>query len=136
MKHQFQTVSSARKNVIAVAIVWAVLAGSALLGLLVSAVTCIFLEGMLLLVFLFVLFSVSKTKWGLYFENSLLIITNFANHRQYRLEDLRREDFVFVQNECQKKKNCGHLKIMGCSAVFNDVQQFEALKAYIREHFQ
>ena len=68
MKHQFQTVSSARKNVIAVAIVWVVLAGLALLGLLVSAVTCIFLEGMLLLVFLFVLFSVSKTKWGLYFD--------------------------------------------------------------------
>lgn len=70
------------------------------------------------------------------FEGNLLVITNTANQEQFYLKDLRHSDFVFSQSQAQKKKNCAHLKIIGSSAVFNDVQNVEELKAYIDENFQ
>ncbi|MBQ7336709.1 MAG: hypothetical protein IJW92_09595 [Clostridia bacterium] len=136
MKNQFRTISMSKKNIKVVLLTWAVMSAVALLGLLISVAACIFFEAIILFVCLFMLFLVSKTKWILDFEDASLTITNMANHQQYYFEDLKYNDFLFLQNELQKGKNCGHLKIVGSSAVFNDVQQFEEMKSYIRDHFE
>ena len=136
MKNQFQTASTASKNMKILLLVWAVMSVLALLGLKVSIVTCIFLECMILFMSLFMLLMVSKTKWILNFENAYLTITNTANHQQYSFEDLNYHDFIFSQNKRQKRSNSGDLKIKGSSAIMNDVQRFEELKAYILENFQ
>ena len=135
MENNFQTTSSSAKNVKAILITWAVLAAAAFLGLIVSIKAFIFFEALLLVSFGMMLLIVSRTKWLLDFDGTLLTITNLANKQQYYFDDLKHSDFVFTQNNTQRKKNCAHLKIVGSSAVFNDVQDFEALKSYIDRVF-
>ena len=135
MENQFETISSAQRNVRAVLIAWLAMALLALLGLKVSIVTWVFFEGMVAISCLAGLFLTAKGKWRMRFEGTLLTITNTANHSQYYLNDLKKSDFIFSQSSAQKKKNCAHLKIVGSSAVFNDVQNFEELKAYLDQNF-
>ncbi len=135
MTDQFQTISSPVKNMIAVLVAWCIMSAAALYGLTIAVVTCIFFEAIIFLACAFTLFLVSRTRWILDFQGSVLTITNTANHRQFSFDDLALSDFVFSQNQRQKGENRGHLKIKGSSAVFNDVQSFEEMKAYIQDHF-
>jgi len=135
LENQFQTVSSSARNMKTRFITWGVMAAVALLGLAVSVPAFIFFEAIISIACIIMLFTVSKVKWVLDFEGTTLIITNAANHRQYCFDDLKRTDFIFTQNQSQKDKNCGHLKIVGSSAVFHDVQSFAELKAYIDRNF-
>ncbi len=135
MKHHFQTVSSAKKNMLVIVVLWAVLSVAALFGLCISLITCALFEFLVLFTCLFLFILVSETKWVLDFENATLTLTNTANHRQYRIEELRQNDFIFSQNARQAAKNCGQLKIKDMPFVFNDVKDFEEMKAYIRAHF-
>lgn len=89
----------------------------------------------MLISFGMILLIVSRTKWALDFDGTLLTITNLANRQQYYFNDLKHSDFVFTQSNSQKSKNCAHLKIIGSTAVFNDVQSFEELKSYIDQVF-
>ena len=132
MENKFQTISSSAKNVKSVLITWVIFAVAAFLGLIVSIKAFIFFEALLLVSFGMMLLIVSRTKWLLDFDGTLLTITNLANKQQYYFGDLKHSDFVFTQNNTQRKKNCAHLKIVGSSAVFNDVQDFEALKSCVK----
>lgn len=136
MSDRFQTVSSSKKNVNTMLITWACLSAAALLGLLVSVAVCIFMEVIMLFVFLFMIMLVAKTRWLLEFEGKLLTITNLANQQQYYFDDLTAKDFIITQTPSQKEKNSAHLKIMGSSAVFHDVQNISELNAYIASHFE
>lgn len=136
MSDRFQTISSSKKNVNTMLITWACLSAAALLGLLVSAAACIFIEVIMLFVFLFMIMLVAKTRWLLEFEGRILTITNLANQQQYYFDDLTAKDFIITQTPSQKEKNSAHLKIMGSSAVFNDVQNISELNAYITSHFE
>lgn len=135
MENKFQTTSTSAKNVKSVLITWVIFAAAAFLGLIASLKAFIFFEALLLVSFGMMLLIVSRTKWLLDFDGTLLTITNLANKQQYYFDDLKHSDFVFTQNNAQKSKNCAHLKIVGSSAVFNDVQDFEALKSYIDRVF-
>ncbi|MBE6596967.1 MAG: hypothetical protein E7641_04770 [Ruminococcaceae bacterium] len=135
MENQFQTVSSPARNVKTLIFTWIILAVMALWGLTVSVMTFIYFEAIILIFWIIMLFVISKVKWTLAFEGTTLTITNMANRRQFYFDDLKRSDFVFTQNKSQKSKNCAHLKIIGSSAVFNDVQNIEEMKAYIDRNF-
>ena len=136
MSDRFQTISSSKKNVKTMLITWACLSAAALLGLLVSLAVCIFIEVIMLFVFLFMIVLVAKARWLLEFEGKILTITNLANQQQYYFDDLTAKDFIITQTPSQKEKNCAHLKILGSSAVFNDVQNISELNAYITSHFE
>ena len=136
MNHQFKTVSSAKKNIIIISLCFAAMALLALFGLLITVAACIFFEVVILFTGFIAIFAVSKTKWQLDFQDATLTITNLANHQQFYFDDLTRKDFVFSQNAKQKEKNCGHLKIVGSSAVIYDVAHFAEMQAYIETHLQ
>ncbi len=135
MENKFQTISSSSKNIKTVLIACGVMAVMALFGLIISFAAFIFFEAIIAISTLMMLFLVSRTKWVLYFSGATLTITNTANQNQYYFNDLKHSDFIFNQNQLQKKKNCGHLKIVGSSAVFSDVKNFEEMKAYIDQNF-
>ena len=135
MEHQYQTVSSSAKNVKTLIVVWIVMAIVAIFGLTVSLVAFIFFEVVIAISCMVMLLIVSKARWLLHFEGTTLTIINLANRRAYRLDDLKHSDFVFTQSQVQKDKNCAHLKIIGSSAVFHDVQDFEKMKFYIDQNF-
>ncbi|MBE6673960.1 MAG: hypothetical protein E7596_02515 [Ruminococcaceae bacterium] len=135
MKNNFQTISSSVRNIKAVLITCIVLAIVACFGLTISIGAFILFEAIILICCAVMLFTVSKVKWALYFEDNILTITNLANNNQYYFDDLKRSDFIFTQNKSQKERNRGHLKIVASSAVFNDVQSFEEMKAYIDRNF-
>jgi hypothetical protein len=135
MSHEFRTVSSSKKNLIAGLITWVILSLAGLYGLTIAVITCLFFEGVIFLCCAVALIVTVRTKWILDFKGADLVITNTGNRRSYGFDRLTREDFVFTQSARQKAKNRGHLKIRGSSAVFNDVKDFEELKAYIQEHF-
>ena len=136
MDGQFQTISSSKKNIYIIVATFAVSALLALFGLMITVAACIFFEAVILFTAFIAIFAVSKTKWLLEFQNATLTITNLANHQQYYFNDLTRADFVFTQTAKQKAKNCGHLKIVGSSAVIYDVAHFAEMQAYIEAHFQ
>ena len=135
MEDSFHTVSTSSRNVKTIIITFIVMGVLACLGLMISFTTFIFLEAMLLIICIMMLLIVSKVKWDMAFSGTCLTITNMATNQQYYLHDLKRSDFVFSQSKAQKAKNCAHLKIVGSSAVFNDVQHFAELKAYIDQNF-
>ena len=135
MENQFETISSAKKNVRVLLFIWLAMAIIALLGLKVSIVAWAFFECMVAISCLMMLLLTARVKWRMRFEGTLLVITNTLNHQQFYLNDLKKSDFIFSQSNVQKKKNCAHLKIIGSSAAFNDVQNFEELKAYIDQNF-
>lgn len=135
MENRFQTISSSVRNIKALIITWIVLSLVACFGLTISIGAFIFFEAIILACFAVMIFTVSRVRWMLYFEGTVLTITNLANRNQYYFDDLKRSDFVFTQSKSQKEKNRGHLKIVGSSAVFNDVQGFEEMKAYIDKSF-
>ena len=63
MENQFETISSAQRNVRTVLFVWLAMALLALLGLKVSIVTWVFFEGMVAISCLAALFLTAKGKW-------------------------------------------------------------------------
>ncbi len=136
MKNSFKTFSSSKKNISVMLIVWLALSVAAGFGLAVSVAVFIYLETLLAFCFLFMILLVSKTKWMLVFENDILVIVNMANSKQYLLDGLVRESFVFSQSKHQKSKNCGDLKIVGCPAVFNDVKNIKELMTYVYNNFK
>ncbi len=135
MENRFQTVSTSARNVKTIVISSIVMGVLACLGLKISFVTFIFLEVMVLMCCVIMVLMVSKVKWTMVFSGTYLTITNMANNKQYYFRNLKHSDFVFKQSETQKTKNCAHLKIVGASVVFNDVQHFSELKAYIDQNF-
>ena len=135
MESRFQTASTASRNVKTIVISCIVMGVLACLGLLVSIALFIFLEAIVLISCIIMVLTVSRVKWKMDFSGTCLTITNMATNQQYELCDLKHSDFVFKQSEAQKVKNCAHLKIVGSSAVFNDVQHFVELKAYIDQNF-
>ena len=136
MANQFQTVSTATKNVRTILLTWTVVAIIAVFAITISVATLIFFEAIIAISFLLSLYLVSKTKWVLVFEDDKLAIFNTGNKRGYSFEDLKKADFIIKQTDAQKAKNCGDLKIVGSSAVFNDVQNVSELSAYINENFK
>ena len=135
MENRFQTVSTASRNVKTIVISCIVMAVLACLGLKISFMMFIYLEAMVLLCCIIMVIMGSKTKWNMIFSGTSLTITNMATNKQYYLRNLKHSDFIFKQSKTQKAKNCAHLKIIGSSAVFNDVQHFAELKAYIDQNF-
>ena len=135
MESRFQTASTSSRNVKTIVISCIVMGVLACLGLMVSIALFIFLEAIVLICCIIMVLTVSRVKWEMDFSGTCLIITNMATNQQYELCDLKHSDFVFSQSKAQKAKNCAHLKIVGSSAVFNDVQHFAELKAYIDQNF-
>ena len=89
MENKFQTSSTSAKNVKSVLITWVIFAVAAFLGLAVSVKAFIFFEALLLVSFGMMLLIVSRTKWLLDFDGTLLTITNLANKQQYYFDDLK-----------------------------------------------
>ena len=127
----FHTESSARKNQLVVLSVFIALALLSLFGLRIALITCLYFEGMTLICCIFCFVLVSKARWLLDFQDNVLILTNTANHKQYRLDDLTVSDFHFNQNAIQKKANRCNLKLANLPFALYSVKNYEELKAYI-----
>ena len=127
----FHTESSARKSQLVVLSVFIVFALLSLFGLKIALITCLYFEGMTLICFIICFVLVSKTRWLLDFQYNVLILTNTANHNQYRLGDLTVSDFHFKQTSVQIKANRCDLKLTNLPFGLYDVNHYEELKAYI-----
>ena len=127
----FHTESSARKSQLIILSVFIVLALLSLFGLKIALITCLYFEGMTLICFILCFVLVSKTRWLLDFQDNVLILTNTANHNQYRLDDLTGSDFHFKQTAVQMKANRCDLKLANLPFGLYDVNKYEELKAYI-----
>ena len=135
--NQFQTMSSARKNMRVCVFTWIIMAGLACFALRVTVAFFIFLEALIAIMSLFILLITARAKWIIIFEDDNLEIINAANKKSYVFDPtLKQSDFIFKQTATQKAKNCGDLRIKDCSAIFNDVQNFAELQAYINKTFQ
>ena len=127
----FHTESSARKNQLIIVYEYIVFALLSLFGLKIALITCLYFEGLVLVCFILGFVAVSKTRWLLDFQDNVLILTNTANHNQYRLEDLTFSDFHFKQTAVQMKANRCDLKIANLPFALYGVKNYEELKAYI-----
>ena len=127
----FHTESSARKSQLIILSVFIVLALLSLFGLKIALITCLYFEGMTQICFILCFVLVSKTRWLLDFQDNVLILTNTANHNQYRLDDLTGSDFHFKQTAVQMKANRCDLKLANLPFGLYDVNNYEELKAYI-----
>lgn len=127
----FHTESSARKNQLVILCVFIILALLSLFGLKIALITCLYFEGMTLLCFIICFVLVSKTRWLLDFQDNVLILTNTANHNQYRLDDLTVSDFHLKQTAVQMKANRCDLTLANLPFRLYDVKNYEELKAYI-----
>ena len=127
----FHTESSARKSQLIILSVFIVLALLSLFGLKIALITCLYFEGMTLICFILCFVLVSKTRWLLDFQDNVLILTNTANHKQYRLDELTVSDFHFKQTAVQKKANRCDLKLDNLPFGLYGVKKYEELNAYI-----
>ena len=131
----FHTESSARKSQLVIFYVYIVFALLSLFGLKIALITCLFFEGLTLLCFILCFVFVSKTHWLLDFQDNVLILTNTANHNQYRLDDLTISDFHFKQTSVQMKANRCDLKLANLPFGLYDIYNYEELKTYINSAY-
>ena len=101
----FQTRSTAAKSVRTMIFTFIPMFALAFLGLKVAVATWLFLEGVLLLSFLFCLAISAKTYWLIRFEDNKVLVHNNGNKQSYVFEDLKQSDFHIQQSEKQKEKN-------------------------------
>ena len=131
----FQTRSTAAKSVRAMIYTFLPMFALAFLGLKVAVATWLFLEGVLLLSFLFCLAISAKTHWEIRFEDAKVLIYNTGNKQSYVFENLKQSDFHIHQNEKQKAKNACDMRLEDAVFRFYDVQSCQEMQAYIQEHF-
>ena len=133
--HTFQTRSTAAKSVRTMIYTFIPMFALAFLGLKVAVATWLFLEGMLLLCFLFCLAFSAKTHLEIRFEDDKVLVYNTGNKQSYVFEDLKQSDFHIQQSEKQKAKNACDMRLEDSVFRFYDVQACQEMQAYIREHF-
>ena len=84
----FKTRSTARKSVLAIVYTYIPMFLLAFLGLKIAMITWLYLESMLLLVFAFCLFLVSKTHWEIELQGNNISLVNTGNRQSYYIENL------------------------------------------------
>ena len=131
--NSFKTKSTARKSVLTIIYTFTPMFLLAFWGLKISIITWLYFECVLLLVFMFCLFLVSKTHWEIEFQNNNISLVNTGNHQSYYIENLTQSDLIIKQSQKQKKKNCCDLKIANTQFGIYDVKQCEELAAYIQK---
>ena len=133
--HTFQTRSTSEKAVRTTVFTFIPIFALAFLGLRVAVITWLFLEGILLLTFLFCLALTAKTHWEIRFEAGNVLVYNTGNRQSYVFEQLRQSDFHIRQTEKQKAKNTCDMKLEDAPFAFCDVQNHREMMAYILENF-
>lgn len=131
----FNTRSTAEKSVRTTVFTFLPMFALAFLGLRVAVVTWLFLEGVLLLTFLFCLVISGKTHWEIQFEGDKVLVYNTGNRQSYVFEQLTQSDFHIRQTEKQAAKNTCDMKLEDAPFAFNDVQNCREMRAYIQENF-
>jgi hypothetical protein len=131
----FQTRSTAAKSLRAMIFTFIPMFALAFLGLKVAVATWLFLEGVLLLCFLFCLAISAKTYWLIRFEDNKVLVYNNGNKQSYVFENLKQSDFHIQQSEKQKAKNACDMRLEDAVFRFYDVQSCQEMQAYIRQHF-
>lgn len=131
--NSFTTMSSPRKKQQTVAITCLVMAVLALFGLMVAVQTWLFLEGVILFTFVFMLWQTKRAVWKLEFEDSTLLLTDMGAKRQYRFDALTRADLSVKQTPAQKKRNWCTLRIQGFEFPVEDIYNADSLKQYLSE---
>ena len=131
----FQTRSTAAKSVRTMIFTFIPMFALAFLGLKVAVATWLFLEGVLLLSFLFCLAISAKTYWLIRFEDNKVLVYNNGNKQSYVFEDLKQSDFHIQQSEKQKAKNACDMRLEDAVFRFYDVQFCQEMQVYIQEHF-
>ena len=94
--NSFKTQSTARKSVLTIIYTFIPMFLLAFFGLKIAVITWLYFEGLLLLVFLFCLFLVSKTRWEIEFKDNNVSLVNTWNHRNYYFENLQ-SNFLFEE---------------------------------------
>ena len=130
----FKTRSTARKSVLAIVYTYIPMFLLAFLGLKVAVITWLYLEGMLLLVFAFCLFLVSKTHWEIELQGNNISLVNTGNRQSYYIENLIQADFIIKQTQKQKNNNSCDLQIRNTPFRMYDVRHCDKLLIYIQEH--
>lgn len=131
----FKTRSTSAKIVRTTVFTFLPMFALAFLGLKVAVATWLFLEGVLLLSFLFCLFLSAKTHWEIRFEDDKVLIHNTGNRQSYVFEELKQSDFHITQTEKQKVKNACDMRLEDAVFRFYDVQACAEMQTYIRQHF-
>ena len=132
--NSFKTQSTARKSVLTIIYTFIPMFLLAFFGLKIAVITWLYFEGLLLLVFLFCLFLVSKTRWEIEFKDNNVSLVNTWNHRNYYFENLTQSDIIMKQTQKQKKKNCCDLKIANTPFGIYDVKRYDELMVYIQKN--
>lgn len=131
---EFITVSLPKKNLITIAITFAIMAALAFFGLTVTLAFWIFLEVLIIVSFIFVFLLVKKTFWVIELHDKTLFLYNNGNGQKYRLDELTYSSFILKQTEAQKTNNCGDVKFRDYPFLMYDVQNFKEFEAYIRDN--
>ena len=131
----FQTRSTAAKIVRTTVFTFLLMFALAFLGLRVAVATWLFLEGVLLLCFLFCLVLTSRNHWEIRFEDDKVLVYHHGNKQSYVFQDLKQSDFHIRQTEKQKAKNTCDMQLEDAPFRFYDVQSCQEMQAYIQEHF-
>jgi len=130
----FKTRSTARKSVLAIVYTYIPMFLLAFLGLKVAVITWLYLEGMLLLVFAFCLFLISKTHWEIELQGNNISLVNTGNRQSYYIENLIQADFIIKQTQKQKNNNSCDLQIRNTAFRMYDVKHCDKLLIYIQEY--
>ena len=133
--HTFETRSTSAKSVRTMIFTFIPMFALAFLGLKVAVATWLFLEGVLLLCFLFCLVLTSRNHWEIRFEDDKVLVYHHGSKQSYIFEDLKQADFHIIQTEKQKVKNACDMRLEDAVFRFYDVQACAEMQTYIREHF-
>jgi Ca2+/Na+ antiporter len=131
----FKTRSTSAKIVRTTVFTFLLMFALAFLGLRVAVATWLFLEGVLLLCFLFCLVLTSRNHWEIRFEDDKVLVYHHGSKQSYIFEDLKQSDFHIQQSEKQKAKNACDMRLEDAVFRFYDVQSCKEMQAYIRQHF-
>ena len=132
--NSFKTKSTARKSVLTIIYTFIPMFLLAFWGLKIAVITWLYFECVLLLVFLFCLFLVSKTHWEIEFQDNNISLVNTGNHQSYYIENLTQSDLIIKQTQKQNKKNYCDLKIANTPFGIYDVKRHDELLVYIQNH--
>ena len=132
--NSFKTQSTARKSILAIICTFIPMFLLAFGGLKIAVITWLYFESVLLLVFLFCLFLVSKTHWEMEFQGNSVSLVNTGNHQSYYIQDLTQSDLIIKQTKKQKRNNCCDLKIANTPFGIYDVKRHDELLVYIQNH--
>ncbi len=130
----FTTRSSVRKSVLTTVYTFILLFLLAFLGLTITVAAWIFFEGILLFVFAFCLFLVSRTHWEIEFRGNTVYLYNTGNRQQYRIENLTQSALLIKQTPKQTANNTADLFITDTPLRMYDVQNCSDLLTYVREN--